>query len=142
MKTQVGINGFGRIGRLVLKAILERADDTLEVVAVNDLFDVKQNAHLFKYDSTYGIFPGEVAVNEANNLVINGKEIKVLLRKILEICPGVIWVLTSLLKAPAYSPLPNQNPKKAKSARMLTSFAAAQRKSSFLHLPRAKMLPS
>jgi len=81
MKTQVGINGFGRIGRLVLKAILERADDTLEVVAVNDLFDVKQNAHLFKYDSTYGIFPGEVAVNEANNLVINGKEIKVFTEK-------------------------------------------------------------
>ncbi len=77
MKTQVGINGFGRIGRLVLKAILERADDTLEVVAVNDLVDVKQNAHLFKYDSTYGIFPGEVKVNEANNLVIDGKEIKV-----------------------------------------------------------------
>jgi len=81
MKTQVGINGFGRIGRLVLKAILERADDTLEVVAVNDLFDVKQNAHLFKYDSTYGIFPGEVKVNEANNLVINGKEIKVFTEK-------------------------------------------------------------
>ncbi|MEL7626346.1 MAG: type I glyceraldehyde-3-phosphate dehydrogenase [Anaerolineaceae bacterium] len=81
MKTQVGINGFGRIGRLVLKAILERADDTLEVVAVNDLFDVKQNAHLFKYDSTYGIFPGDVSVNEANNLVINGKEIKVFTEK-------------------------------------------------------------
>ncbi|HHX09003.1 MAG TPA: type I glyceraldehyde-3-phosphate dehydrogenase [Chloroflexi bacterium] len=77
MKTQVGINGFGRIGRLVLKAILERADDTLEVVAINDLVDVKQNAHLFKYDSTYGIFDGEVKVNDANNIVINGKEIKV-----------------------------------------------------------------
>ena len=55
MKTKVGINGFGRIGRLVLKAILEHADDTLEVVAINDLVDVKQNAHLLKYDSTYGI---------------------------------------------------------------------------------------
>ena len=77
MKTLVGINGFGRIGRLVLKAILERADDTLEVVAINDLVDVKQNAHLFKYDSTYGIFDGEVKVNDANNIVINGKEIKV-----------------------------------------------------------------
>ncbi|MDD2522826.1 MAG: type I glyceraldehyde-3-phosphate dehydrogenase [Anaerolineaceae bacterium] len=81
MKTQVGINGFGRIGRLVLKAILERANDALEVVAVNDLFDVKQNAHLFKYDSTYGTFAGEVSVNEANNLVINGKEIKVFTEK-------------------------------------------------------------
>lgn len=81
MKTQVGINGFGRIGRLVLKAIMERADDTLEVVAINDLVDPKQNAHLFKYDSTYGIFPGEVKVNEANNIVINGKEIKVFSEK-------------------------------------------------------------
>lgn len=60
-----------------IKAILERADDTLEVVAINDLVDVKQNAHLFKYDSTYGIFDGEVKVNDANNIVINGKEIKV-----------------------------------------------------------------
>lgn len=81
MKTQVGINGFGRIGRLVLKAIMERADDTLEVVAINDLVDPKQNAHLFKYDSTYGIFPGEVKVNEANNIVIDGKEIKVFSEK-------------------------------------------------------------
>ena len=81
MKAQVGMKGCGRIGRLVLMAIVERAEDTLQVVAVNDLFDVKQNAYLFKYDSTYGIFPGEVAVNEANNLVINGKEIKVFTEK-------------------------------------------------------------
>lgn len=81
MRTKVGINGFGRIGRLVLKTILERADDTLEVVAINDLVDVKQNAHLFKYDSTYGIFDGEVKVNDANNLVVNGKEIKVFTEK-------------------------------------------------------------
>jgi len=77
MKTKVGINGFGRIGRLVLKAILERADDKLDVVAINDLVEVKQNAHLFKYDSTYGIFPGEVKVNEDNNLVIDGKVVQV-----------------------------------------------------------------
>lgn len=81
MKTKVGINGFGRIGRLVLKAILERADDTLEVVAINDLVDVKQNAHLFKYDSTYGLFKGDVKVNDANNIVIDGKEIKVFAEK-------------------------------------------------------------
>lgn len=77
MKTKVGINGFGRIGRLVLKAILERADDKLDVVAINDLVEVKQNAHLLKYDSTYGIFPGEVKVNEDNNLVIDGKVVQV-----------------------------------------------------------------
>lgn len=81
MKTKVGINGFGRIGRLVFKAILERADDTLEVVAINDLVDVRQNAHLLKYDSTYGIFKADVKVNDANNIVVDGKEIKVFTEK-------------------------------------------------------------
>jgi len=81
MKTQVAINGFGRIGRQVLKRILEDASDTLEIVAINDLFDPKTNAHLFKYDSTYGIFKGEVVVNEAGNLVIDGKEIRVFAEK-------------------------------------------------------------
>ena len=81
MKTKVGINGFGRIGRLVMKAILERADDTLEVVAINDLVEVKQNAHLFKYDSTYGIFPGEVKVNADNDLEIDGKVVQVYAEK-------------------------------------------------------------
>ena len=81
MKTKVGINGFGRIGRLVYKAILERAGDSIEVVAINDLVDVKQNAHLLKYDSTYGIFKGEVKVNEANNIVVDGHEVKVFTEK-------------------------------------------------------------
>ena len=58
MATKIGINGFGRIGRQVLKAIMERYPNDLEVVAINDLFDSKTNAHLFKYDSNYGIFPG------------------------------------------------------------------------------------
>ena len=56
MATRVGINGFGRIGRQVLRAIMERHPDKLEVVAVNDLADTKTNAHLFKYDSTYGVY--------------------------------------------------------------------------------------
>ena len=55
MTIKVGINGFGRIGRQVLKAINERQSDVIEVVAVNDLWDTKTNAHLFKYDSNYGI---------------------------------------------------------------------------------------
>jgi len=76
MKTQVGINGFGRIGRQVLKAIMERAGDTLEVVAINDLFDTKTNAHLFKYDSNYGIYPGTVEAGEGV-LLVDGKPIKV-----------------------------------------------------------------
>ncbi|MHB8133290.1 MAG: type I glyceraldehyde-3-phosphate dehydrogenase [Anaerolineaceae bacterium] len=80
MTVKVGINGFGRIGRQVLKAMLEQYPDTLEVVAINDLFDAKTNAHLFKYDSNYGIFPGTVTVN-GNDLVINGKTIRVFKEK-------------------------------------------------------------
>ncbi len=73
--TRVGINGFGRIGRQVLKAILERHPDNLEVAAVNDLFDTNTNAHLFKFDSNYGRFPGTVAA-ETDSIVINGKKIR------------------------------------------------------------------
>ncbi len=60
MSTRVGINGFGRIGRQVLRATLERHPDELEVVAVNDLAAPQANAHLFKYDSNYGRYPGSV----------------------------------------------------------------------------------
>ncbi len=80
MTVKVGINGFGRIGRQVLKAIMERYPNELEVVAVNDLFDAKTNAHLFKYDSNYGIFNGTVEVS-GSDLVINGKTVKVLAEK-------------------------------------------------------------
>ncbi len=80
MTVKVGINGFGRIGRQVLKAIIERHGSELEVVAINDLFDTKTNAHLFKYDSNYGIFPGTVEATE-NSLIIDGKSIKVFAEK-------------------------------------------------------------
>ncbi|HEX2981801.1 MAG TPA: type I glyceraldehyde-3-phosphate dehydrogenase [Anaerolineaceae bacterium] len=76
MTTRIGINGFGRIGRQVLKAIKERHGDELEVVAINDLFDSRTNAHLFKYDSNYGIYPGTVEVAE-NDLVVDGARIRV-----------------------------------------------------------------
>ena len=76
MTTRVGINGFGRIGRQSLKAILERAPE-LEVVAVNDLVDVPTNALLFKHDSTYGTFPARSAT-PTTRIVIDGQEIKVL----------------------------------------------------------------
>jgi glyceraldehyde 3-phosphate dehydrogenase len=72
---RVGINGFGRIGRQVLKAMMERHPDTLQVVAVNDLFDVKTNAHLFKYDSNYGVFSGKVEAKD-NGFVINDRLVK------------------------------------------------------------------
>jgi glyceraldehyde 3-phosphate dehydrogenase len=76
MSTKVGINGFGRIGRQVLKAIKELHGNDLEVVAINDLFDTKSNAHLLKYDSTYGKYPGTVEVS-GNDLIVDGKLIKV-----------------------------------------------------------------
>jgi glyceraldehyde 3-phosphate dehydrogenase len=76
MTVRVGINGFGRIGRQSLKAILERAPE-LEVVAVNDLVDVPTNALLFAHDSTYGNFHGTVSHTD-DSIVINGKKIKVL----------------------------------------------------------------
>ena len=76
MGVRIGINGFGRIGRLFLKAVLERHPD-LDIVAVNDLADPKMNAHLFKHDSNYGNFKGEVSAT-ADAIVINGKSVKVL----------------------------------------------------------------
>ena len=76
MTVKVGINGFGRIGRQVLKIMLERHAGDLEVVAVNDLWDPATNGQLLKYDSTYGKFEGSVEVVEGN-LVVDGKTIKV-----------------------------------------------------------------
>jgi len=76
MATKVAINGFGRIGRLVARAILERTDHDLELVSINDLGDAESNALLFKRDSVHGPFPGEVKV-DGNDLVINGKRIHV-----------------------------------------------------------------
>lgn len=80
MAIRVGINGFGRIGRQSLKAILERHPNDLEVVAINDITDTETNAHLFRYDSTYGRFSGTVEVAE-NDIVINGNRIKVFAQK-------------------------------------------------------------
>jgi len=76
MATKIGINGFGRIGRLSLRTILKNYPGKLEVVAINDLCDTKTNAHLLKYDSTFGKFDGEVSCDEGN-IIVNGKAIKV-----------------------------------------------------------------
>ncbi len=72
---RVGINGFGRIGRQVLKAVMERHPQSLQVVAINDLFDSETNAHLFKYDTNYGKFAGEVKVTN-DGLIIDGLAVK------------------------------------------------------------------
>jgi glyceraldehyde 3-phosphate dehydrogenase len=79
MAVRVGINGFGRIGRQSLKAIIERTPD-VEVVAVNDLVDTEMNALLFKHDSTYGAYDGTVEAR-GDAIVIDGREIKVLAEK-------------------------------------------------------------
>jgi glyceraldehyde 3-phosphate dehydrogenase len=80
MTARVAINGFGRIGRLGLRTILERHKKDLIVVAINDMADLSTNAHLFRYDSTYGIFPGTVEVGEGI-LKIDGKNISVMNQK-------------------------------------------------------------
>jgi glyceraldehyde 3-phosphate dehydrogenase len=74
MKTRVGINGFGRIGRLTLRTLLERHQNDIEVLAVNDLADTQTNAHLFKWDSVYGGYKGEVSAEE-KTIIIDGKKI-------------------------------------------------------------------
>ena len=74
MTVKIGINGFGRIGRLVFRAAVNRAD--VEIVGINDLIDVDYMAYMLKYDSTHGLFKGEVAVKDGN-LVVNGKTIRV-----------------------------------------------------------------
>ena len=75
MAVKVGINGFGRIGRQVIKAIQEHHPDELEVVAFNDIGDLKTMAHLLKYDTNYGRFPGTVEI-EGDCLVVNGKKLQ------------------------------------------------------------------
>ncbi|HEX7069559.1 MAG TPA: type I glyceraldehyde-3-phosphate dehydrogenase [Rhodothermales bacterium] len=76
MAIKLGINGFGRIGRLVLRSILERGKGEFDVVGVNDLTDAKTLAHLFKYDSIHGPYPGTVQV-DGDTLIIDGDRIKV-----------------------------------------------------------------
>ncbi len=78
MSVKVGINGFGRIGRLVARAILEKNSRDIELVAINDLTDAKSNAYLFKYDSVHGRFNAEIKATADDVISVNGKEIKVL----------------------------------------------------------------
>ena len=77
MTIRVGINGFGRIGRQVLKATIENYPDEIGVIAFNDLGDLNTMAHLFRYDSNYGVYPGTVEVGDGA-LIVDGREIKAL----------------------------------------------------------------
>ena len=110
MKTRVGINGFGRIGRLTLRSILQRNKNDIEVVALNDLTDTQTNAHLFKWDSVYGRYPGEVSAKE-KAIVVDGQEIQVISERDPTAIPwknyGVdLWVIAlSLFAATGYCKL-------------------------------------
>jgi len=77
MTTRIGINGFGRVGRLAFRTIHQHHKGELEVAAINDLTDARTNAHLLKWDSTYGKYPGEVKAAE-KAIIVDGKEVKVL----------------------------------------------------------------
>lgn len=100
MAIKVGINGFGRIGRLVFRAAQNRSD--IEVVAVNDLISVDYMAYMLKYDSVHGSFKGTVEVKNGN-LIVNGKTIRVTAEKKsygfemgrceCRICCGIDWVI-------------------------------------------------
>jgi glyceraldehyde 3-phosphate dehydrogenase len=80
MATKVGINGFGRVGRLTLRAIQQYHRGELEVAAINDLTDTKTNAHLLKWDSSYGLYPGEIG-HTADSILVDGQPVKVLAEK-------------------------------------------------------------
>jgi len=81
MAVKIGINGFGRIGRLVARSLTERKSKNMQLVAVNDLTDAKSNAHLFKYDSVHGPYNGDVSVVSEDEISIDGNKVKILKKK-------------------------------------------------------------
>ena len=101
MTIKVGINGFGRIGRLLYRAAIERNAD-IDFVAINDLADTKTNAHLLKYDSVHGRFNGTVEA-KADKLVVNGKASKLCPKRTLQRCLGKTLEFTSPWNPLAYS---------------------------------------
>jgi hypothetical protein len=103
MALRVAINGFGRIGRLVLRAIVESKRTDIVVVGVNDLGPVETNAHLLRYDSVHGRFPGEVKV-DGDLMIVDGHKIKVTAIKDPAQLPHRNWASTSRWNARASSP--------------------------------------
>ena len=102
MAIRIGINGFGRIGRQVYRAIRERYDKAIDVVAVNDIGRINIMAHLLKYDSTYGQFPGDVVPRE-DGFVANGDEVQVLAERDPARLPWASWTSILLLNQRASS---------------------------------------
>ena len=107
MATRVGINGFGRIGRQSLKAIIERAPD-VEVVAVNDLVGRELNALLFKYDSTYGAYPGDGRATPTARSSSMAARSRSSPRRTRRPCRGATWASTSCSSRPGSSPTPRR----------------------------------
>jgi glyceraldehyde 3-phosphate dehydrogenase len=103
MAVKVAINGFGRIGRLVARAMLESGNAELELVAINDLADAKSNAWLFSRDSVHGRYPGEVAA-EGQDLVVDGKRIRVTAERDPGSCRTASSASSWCWNAPASSP--------------------------------------
>ena len=103
---KVGINGFGRIGRLTFRASAEK--DNVEVVAINDLTDAKTLGHLLKYDSVHGKFPGEVTV-DGDSLVVNGKKFRVYAEKDPAILPWKDLGVDVVVECNRYFPEPRKN---------------------------------
>ena len=111
MSIRVAINGFGRIGRNVLRAIVEAKRKDIEVVAINDLGPVETNAHLLRFDSVHGRFPGEVTV-EGDTIDCGTGPIKVLGDpRSRASCPGRTSASTSRSNAPASSPPRTRRPR-------------------------------
>ena len=109
MVTRIGINGFGRIGRLVLRANQERNEGKVEVAAVNDLTDAETNAHLLKWDTSYGGYPGKVEANNGD-LVVDGRAIKVFSERDPSAIPWGEMGVDMVIESPASSPTPRRLP--------------------------------
>ena len=102
MAIRIGINGFGRIGRQVYRAIRERYDKAIDVVAVNDIGRINIMAHLLKYDSTYGRFPGDVIARDDGFWPVATRS-RFWRSAILRVCRGPSWVSILSLNQPASS---------------------------------------
>jgi len=109
MVVRVGINGFGRIGRLVLRAIAESGRKDIRVVGVNDLGPIETNAHLLRYDSVHGAFPGKVKTTKTG-MNVNGNAIKVTAERDPPTCRGASWTWMWRWNAPVFSP-PRKKPR-------------------------------
>jgi hypothetical protein len=121
MVAKVAINGFGRIGRLVLRAILESGRKDIEVVAINDLGPVETNAHLLRFDSIHGRFPHEVKV-EGDTMIVDGHKIKVTRSRIRPSFRTRRSASMSRLNAPGSSPRARRRRRISRRARRRSSF--------------------